>query len=124
MHNSTKTLIEKYWNAVNNRDWSTFLNLVAEDIVYDLPQTRERIHGSVDFKEFNETYPGDWTLSIKSLVSDQNQAASIISFLDNGEQQTGITFFEIRNDRIQKITEYWPTPYQPPPRNYDGIERY
>ena len=31
MNTSTKTIIEDYWNAVNDRDWLTFENLVAED---------------------------------------------------------------------------------------------
>ena len=124
MANSTEAIIKEYWNSVNTRDWSTFMDLIAEDIVYDLPQTREKIQGRLAFKSFNEIYPGNWTLSVTTLVSGENQAASIISFVDNDEEQTGISFFELEGGLIQRIKEYWPTPYQAPPRNNENIERY
>ena len=124
MTNSTEAIIKEYWKAVNARDWSTFMDLLAEDIVYDLPQTREKIHGRLAFKSFNETYPGNWTLSVTTLVSGENQAASIISFVDNDEEQTGISFFELEGGLIHRIKEYWPTPYQAPPRKNGLIDRY
>jgi len=83
MAKSTEAIIGKYWNAVNDRDWLTFMDLLAEDITYVLPQTREKIQGRLAFKSFNETYPGNWTLSVTTLVSGENQAASIIAFVDN-----------------------------------------
>ncbi len=124
MTNSTRAIIEKYWKAVNGRDWSTFEVLIDENILYDLPQTRERTHGRKAFREFNQNYPGDWNLSIVNLVTDEYQAVSTISFKDNGEEQTGISFFEIKNGLIRKIVEYWPSPYDPPSRDSDDIERY
>jgi hypothetical protein len=124
MAKSAEAIINKYWNAVNDRDWSTFMDLVAEDIIYVLPQTREKIHGRLALKSFNETYPGNWTLSVTSLVSSENQAASIIAFVDNAEEQIGISFFELQDGLIQSITEYWPSPYQPPTRNFEDIERF
>ncbi|MGV7222757.1 MAG: nuclear transport factor 2 family protein [Nitrospinales bacterium] len=124
MAKSTEAIIGKYWNAVNDRDWLTFMDLLAEDITYVLPQTREKIQGRLAFKSFNETYPGNWTLSVTTLVSGENQAASIIAFVDNEEEQIGISFFELKDGLIQSITEYWPTPYQPPTRNFEYIERF
>ncbi|MBY8872547.1 nuclear transport factor 2 family protein [Micromonospora sp. PLK6-60] len=37
-----------YWAACEDRDWARFGALLAEDVVYDLPQTRERIRGRRD----------------------------------------------------------------------------
>lgn len=124
MITSTKTIIEKYWKAINDRDWKSFEQLVAGDIIYILPQSREKIRGRLAFKEFNETYPGNWTLSVTTLVTDEKRAVSKIAFVNDNEEQTGISFFELQNNVIQKITEYWPTPYEPPLRNCDYIERY
>jgi SnoaL-like domain len=86
MINSSKEIIENYWEAANNRDWVSFEALSSENIVYDLPQTRERIRGCENFKEFNATYPGNWALSIVRLVVDEYQAVSQITFLDNNDE--------------------------------------
>lgn len=120
-----KDIIMDYWEAVKNRDWETFERLISENIAYDLPQTRERIRGRRAFREFNETYPGDWTLSIVRLVVDEDGlGVSQIAFENSGEEQIGISFFEIQGGLIQRITEFWPTPYEPPTRNTNLIERY
>ena len=119
-----KIIIEDYWKAVNNRDWDTFEKLVSDDIIYTLPQTRERVTGLMAFRELNETYPGNWTLSLTDLIVDDYQAVSKISFINDNEEETGISFFEIYNSKIVRITEYWPVPYDPPKRNCKHIEKY
>jgi len=119
-----KDIIERFWKAVNNRDWETFESLVHEDIVYELPQTRERVRTRVAFRELNANYPGDWTLRIVRLVVDDCQAASQIAFRINDEEQVGISFFEFKNELIYRIIEFWPYPYEPPVRQSEGIERY
>lgn len=124
MTNSSRTIIEKYWKAANDRDWGTFKALLHENIVYELPQTRERIRGRLAFTEFNATYPGDWTLSIVRLISDEFQAVSQIAFRSKNEEEIGISFFEIQNGLIHRIVEFWPSSYDPPARNSNSIERY
>ena len=78
MVNTPKKIIEKYWKAANARDWETFESLLHKDIVYEIPQTRERIRGRTAFREFNASYPGNWTLEIARLVVDEHQAVSQI----------------------------------------------
>lgn len=124
MISSSDEIIEKYWKAANDRDWETFESLLFENIIYELPQTREKVCGSAAFREFNSTYPGNWTLSIVRLVVDELQAVSEISFLDKNEEQIGISFFEIKNGLIHRIVEYWPSPYDPPVRESKFVEKY
>lgn len=125
MAKKIKEIITKYWKAANNRDWETFEILLSENIVYELPQTRERVRGRRAFREFNETYPGDWSLFIVRLVVDaEGLGASQIRFESDGEEQTGISFFDIQGGLIQRITEFWPSPYTPPVRKTNVIERY
>ena len=125
MTQNIKDIIRKYWKSVDNRDWTTFERLISENIVYDLPQTRERIRGRRALREFNETYPGDWSLSIVRLVVDEEGlGVSQIAFENGGEEQTGVSFFELHGGLIQRITEFWPTPYEPPARYTNLFERY
>ena len=38
-------LVTSYWTAAEARDWDAFRALVAEDVVYEAPQSRERVRG-------------------------------------------------------------------------------
>ena len=42
---SAKEVVAAYWAAVEARDWDRFGSLVAEDVLYEVPQTRERVRG-------------------------------------------------------------------------------
>lgn len=98
MINTPKELVERYWQTANNRDWQAFGTLLHEDIVYEIPQTRERIRGRAAYIDFNTTYLGDWTLEIVRLVADQHHAVSQITFRVNNQEQTGISFLNSRMD--------------------------
>jgi hypothetical protein len=38
---------------------------------------------------------------------------------------TGISFFRLSpRNRIAQVTDYWPEPYEPPPRASRFVERY
>ncbi len=119
-----KDLVKNYWKAINNRDWDRYESLIADDILYQLPQTREQTRGKKACRAFNETYPGEWTLSVVDLLSDGDRVVSKISFVDNGTEQTAISFFELEHGLIKQIVEYWPDPYDPPKRNFDLVEYY
>ena len=122
--NTPRELVEHYWQTANDRDWQAFGTLLHEDIVYEIPQTRERIRGRAAYIDFNTTYPGDWTLQIVRLVADQHQAVSQIAFRVNGEEQVGISFFEFRDGLIYRIVDFWPVSYEPPVRQSQSVEQY
>lgn len=54
-------LIRAYWQAAEDRDWDAFGALVATDVVYREPQTREIVRGRNDYVAFNQTYPATGT---------------------------------------------------------------
>jgi hypothetical protein len=93
-------------------------------VLYEVPQTQERVRGRSAYVEFNATYPGDWSLEIEHIVANGQQAVSKVAFDVDGETATGITFFEFRDGLIARITDYWPESYEPPARMTDRIERY
>ncbi|RPI77575.1 MAG: nuclear transport factor 2 family protein [Desulfobacteraceae bacterium] len=116
--------VEQYWQTLNDRDWQAFGALLHEGMVYEIPQTRERVRGKEAYIDFNKTYPGDWTLAIVHLVADQHRAVSQIAFRDDGQEQVGISFFEFKDGLICRITDFWPVAYEPPLRQSRFIERY
>jgi hypothetical protein len=58
-------VIAAYWAAAEARDWDAFAGLLAEDVVYQSPQTREQVRGRTAYLRFNaEGFPGDWHLAV------------------------------------------------------------
>ncbi|MEU4678281.1 nuclear transport factor 2 family protein [Micromonospora sp. NPDC023737] len=114
-----------YWNACESRDWARMVMLLADDMVYHLPQTRERIRGRAAFLQFNREYPGGWHLSVTRVTGAGRQAASWITVTVDGEEQPAVSFFDLDEaGRISVITEFWPEPYEPPAGREHLVERY
>jgi hypothetical protein len=109
-------VVAEYWAAAEARDWGAFGALLAEDVVYEVPQTRERVSGRDAYVRFNaEGFPGDWHLTVQRIVSQDRAAVSMIEFSDAGASQPGLCFFDLDGaGRIVRITDFWPDPYEPP----------
>ncbi len=56
-------VIAAFWKAMSARDWAGFGALLAPGVVYELPQTRERVRGRDAYVRFNAQYPGEWDLA-------------------------------------------------------------
>jgi hypothetical protein len=117
--------VERYWAAANAREWGAFADLLADDVVYTLPQTRERISGRERYVEFNREYPGDWQVRIERVTAEPGQAVSWTLFSTGLEKLHAITFFTADAEgRIATVTDFWPEPYEPPPGREHLAERY
>jgi hypothetical protein len=110
--------VEAYWAAVEARDWDTFGRLLADDVVYKGPQTRERVRGRDAYVRFNvEGFPGAWHLEVPRIVGVANRAASWIELTRTERSQSGLCFFELdETGLIARIHDFWPDPLRPPGR--------
>jgi len=117
-------LVVRYWQSLNARNWQEFRSTLSNDVIYEVPQTREWIRGLEPYVDFNATFPGDWTIEVARVVADEQQASGQIMFRDGKHEQTGIAFFEISDGKIQRIVDFWPEPYEPPKRMSRWVERY
>ncbi|WDG33539.1 nuclear transport factor 2 family protein [Streptomyces sp. CA-278952] len=127
-------VVEAYWTAAEARDWTAFGAALAEDVVYELPQSRERIHGKDRYLRFNEEYPGDWHARVERIVVDAEgrQAAARTEFTVAGDQPGGppeqmdaIHFFTFdAKGLIAGVTDFWPESYEPPAGREHLVERY
>jgi ketosteroid isomerase-like protein len=118
-------VVSNYWSAAEARDWAAFGDLLAENVVYELPQTRERVRGRAAYVRFNAEFPGDWHVSIERIVGSGSHAASWTTFALGTETQNGLCFFDLDTQgRISHITDFWPEPYDPPPGREHLVERY
>ena len=121
-----RDVVAAYLAAAEARDWARFAGLVAEQVVYEVPQTRERVRGRDAYIRFNaEGFPGDWHLEVERIVGQGRHAASWIQMTDAGERYPGLCFFDLDDDgRIARITDFWPQPYELPASRAHLVERY
>jgi ketosteroid isomerase-like protein len=119
-------VVADYWAAAEARDWAAFGTVLAEDVMYEVPQTRERVSGREAYVRFNaEGFPGDWHLAVQRIVSQDRTAVSMIEFSEGGASQAGLCFFDLDEDgRIVRITDFWPDPYEPPAGRAHLASRY
>ncbi len=125
----TAEVARRFLDTLEARAWTEWEGLLAEEVVYELPQTRERIRGRAAYREFNETYPGEWHLSPKVIIGDQRRAVVWFGWTlrhqgsaEGGDAQA---FFEFDDaGLIVKVTDFWPEAYDPPARPDGLLERW
>jgi hypothetical protein len=124
---SSSEIVSAYWAAANDRDWDAFKRLLADDVVYEGPQTRERVRGASNYVRFNvEGFPGEWHLRVVRVVGEGLHVVSWIDFTNSdGTTQPGLCFFELNNaGKVTRITDFWPDPYDLPAQRAHLVERY
>src|ERR1039457_5560759 len=76
-------VVVDYWDVAANRDWATFADLLSDQVVYQTPQTWERVCGRMDYVRFNaEGFHGDWHLKVERVVAQTRRAASWVEISD------------------------------------------
>ncbi|MEU2895022.1 nuclear transport factor 2 family protein [Streptomyces sp. NPDC088106] len=117
--------VERYWRAAEARDWTAFAGTLAEDVVYVLPQTGERISGRERYVRFNREYPGDWHARIERVVAGPpDQVVTWVRCTVGEEEMDALSFFTgDASGRISTVTDFWPEPYEPPTGREHLVER-
>lgn len=122
---STQHTVRAYVESAERRDWEAFSALLAEDVVYEMPQSRERIRGKAAYLQFNREYPGDWHLAVHRVVADGRNAAVWVDARVGDEPQVACVWFELSDQGlISRITDFWPEPYDPMPGREHLVERW
>ncbi|WP_335936821.1 nuclear transport factor 2 family protein [Streptomyces sp. PTD5-9] len=122
-----RATVETYWTAAENRDWDAFAATLADDVLFDLPQTRERVRGKERYARFNREHPGEWHVRVERIVADRDgrQAAARTLFTAGRQESPAVHFFTFdARGRIAGITAFWPEPYEPPAGREHLVERY
>jgi ketosteroid isomerase-like protein len=110
----TRDVVGRYFATMVGREWDAFGELLSSEVVYELPQTRERITGRAKYLQFNREYPGDWTASVTRLIVDGTSAAASMNFTVGDEEMVGLVYLELADGLVTRITDFWPEPYDPP----------
>ena len=69
-------LAERFIASLEARDWDAWAGLLHPAVVYEIPQSRERIRGRDRYLRFNQEYPGDWHLRPKVTIADERHGVA------------------------------------------------
>lgn len=121
----SRHLVERYWAAMQENDWRKASELFDDGFVLDWPQSGERIRSRDDFVAVNAAYPaaGRWQFTVERLVAGEGSATTDVRVTDGVRQDRVVTFFELGGGRIQRLTEYWPDPFEAAPWRARWVER-
>jgi ketosteroid isomerase-like protein len=111
----THTVAVAYVERLEARNWDGVTALLAEGVVYEMPQTRERITGREKFMRFNVEYPSDWRLAIRRVVAEGPFAAIWLDVRGDGKPVDAIVWLDTEDGRITRVTDYWPDRAEPMP---------
>jgi ketosteroid isomerase-like protein len=120
METSTRTnqeVVARFWERMSAADWEGVAELLADDFVAEWPQSSERIRGRAAFVAVNRHYPGSWAISVRRLVADGDQVVTEVGMTDRAGERApvvAVSFFELRDGRIVRETDWWPEPYPAP----------
>ncbi|HST26114.1 MAG TPA: nuclear transport factor 2 family protein [Gaiellaceae bacterium] len=120
-------IVRALWDRIQARDWDGAGELLAEEVVVDWPQTRERIRGRENVIAVNRHYPEGWTIRVLRVLQEGDRAASEVA-VDHVDHGTFLaaSFFEVANGQIVRATDYWvdPPSGDPPAWRSQWVERY
>jgi SnoaL-like domain len=121
---SNRELAERFIASLEARDWNAWVGLLHPAVVYEIPQSRERIRGRDRYLRFNQEYPGNWHLRPKVTIADERHGVAWFEWLLDGRADDAMAFFEFADGLITRVTDFWPEPYQPPPGREHLVERW
>jgi len=124
MSSSTRELVLRHWQLANERDWDGFARLLHPTLVYEAPQSRERIRSAAGYVDFFATWPQPWRAEVLRCIADDASALTQIDFISSAPTMMGLTIFDVKDGLIARVTDYWPDPYEPGPRVSAHVERY
>ncbi len=108
-------------SSMEARDWAGLRSVLHVDVVYELPQSRERTRGRDRYVQFNQEFPGDWHLEPRVVLADENNGSVLFDWRVGDEAAQGIVYFEFADGLITTVTDFWP---EPPPGREHLVERW
>jgi ketosteroid isomerase-like protein len=122
---STRDLIQEFIATLEARDWDAWVATMRPDVVYELPQSRERIRGRDRYLQFNQEFPGDWHIRPHVVVADDDHGSIWFKWrVGESVEDDAMVFFGFRDGLIATVTDFWPEAYEPPPGREHLVERW
>ena len=125
MSQSSKRVVEQFWEAMQSNDFRAAGDFLHEEYVLEWPQSGERVRGRENFVAINEQYPahGRWEFTIHRILAEGNEVVSDVDVTDGVIRGRVITFSKIGDGKILRQTEFWPDPFEPADWRAQWVEK-
>jgi limonene-1,2-epoxide hydrolase len=109
-------LVEQFWQTMNANDWRAVGALLHDDYLLTYPPSGEHIRGRDNFVALYATYPAAGTrrFTVHRLVGTETGAVCDVTLTDGVSTFRTLSYFAVRDDRIWRMTEFWPKPSKAP----------
>lgn len=123
-NNSSESLVREFWRLMATNDFQSVASVLAPEFVVEWPQSNELIRGAERYARLNSEYPasGRWQFELQRLVANDVQVVTEVRITDGVQTATAISFFTIQSEKITRLVEYWPEPYEPPTNRAHLVE--
>ena len=117
-------IVKNFWNLFSEQKWDEAAAHLTEDIIVTWPQSREKMVGISNFIDVNRYYPGSHKIEIiRANELDDQVITTVWIVADTGQKTFATSYFEVLDDKITKIEEYWAEPYPAPEWRKKGSSR-
>jgi predicted SnoaL-like aldol condensation-catalyzing enzyme len=117
-------IARELWSTFNARKFYQVKPLLHDDFVCIWPQSREIIRGANNFMALNENYPGKWSIKVIRTISTGDIVISEIELKFEEQIIYAVSFFEIKDGKILRLTEYWGDSYEAPEWRSKWVEKF
>jgi hypothetical protein len=115
MKNPEETLIENLWRLFSEQKWEESKKLFHADFTAEWPQSKERFVGAENFVNMQQAYPGNHTIELLQILSNGHRVVTAVYVhADTGQKAYANSYFEIKDGKIWRLTEFWGAPYEAP----------
>jgi hypothetical protein len=103
------SIVKMFWNYMSNAEFDKVGELIGENCTIWLPNTREVFRGRECYIKFNKRYPGRFIIEIEKIILKDNNVVTAVKVSNEDKEETfyATSFFKLRNNIIEEITEYW-----------------
>jgi hypothetical protein len=103
-----KAVLCAFVEAMNARNWPALRELLAPDLVFELPQRGERIDGRDRYLAFNAEGGGEWRIEPTVILADDTDGCLQFRWHDAEGDSLAMAFFTFAGGRIATITDFFP----------------
>jgi SnoaL-like domain len=135
--------VEKFFQAVNARDWGGAEKFLDADYVWEMPQSGERVRGLENNRAMNENYPGIPKVETRRITGSQDKwvmtpSWTVLKITGSGDDYTSeslanypdgsvwhaVDFFRFREGKILHQIAYFAAPLEAPEWRARWVERF
>lgn len=121
---AAERVVRHFWSLMQENHFTAVGAVLSDDFLLEWPQSGECIRGRANFAAMNAAYPahGPWRFDVRRLIAQPHGVVTETDVTDGVQGARAITFFELRDEKIARIVEYWPDPFAPRPDRAAWVE--